>query len=347
MRLVLFNFESNKSSQVLAFALNWINEISKNVDKLYVVSLRCGEYAVNCNVEVHCINQENKTRLKTVLSIWKLLKNLHLKDNNIDGYFIHMAHYFVPIVYPFALLNKQQIVMWKTHTSKSFLVRVSTLLSNTIFSASPSSFPINTPKLISIGHGIDATNHFTFKRNCRGRLKNIVTVGRISRVKNTHLIVKSFLYLKRKDLFLYIVGDVLVESDNDYLVSIRSNIPKEFEQNIIFVGKVKFEKMPQLYRDMDLAVNLGDGGLDKAILEPMAMGIPVITSNESAKELFKCLQNNGVYLLDHKNDLTDRLNEVVRNNINFSRIELREEIIKNHSLNKLAKRIVSEFKNKN
>ena len=107
MNLVLFNFEMDKDSKALAFAIDWVNEISKNVDKLYVVSLRCKEYKVRENVEVFCINQDKKNRFQTILSIWKVLKQIH--KSKIDGYFVHMAHYFVPIIYPFAKYYNQKI----------------------------------------------------------------------------------------------------------------------------------------------------------------------------------------------------------------------------------------------
>jgi len=345
MNLILFNFESNKNSQALAFALDWINEISKNVDKLYVVSLRCGEYEVADNVEVYCINQDKKSRIQTIFSIWKVLKNIHKKDKNIGGYFVHMAHYFVPIIYPFAKYYNQKILLWYAHKSVPISLKIAGNLANKIFSISSQSMRLKTNKFEAVGHGIDTTNRFIMKDKFRDKIKNIVTVGRISKVKNVDMIVDAFLSLKRDDLYLYIVGDALAGDDADYLSNIKRSIPKEFQDNIIFTGSISFDKLPDIYKDIDLSINISDtGSLDKTIIEPMAMGIPIITSNDSAKQIFNDLNDHGVYLLDTKEDLKIKLKELVEKECDFNRIKLRDEVIKNHSLDSLAKEIVSEFK---
>lgn len=345
MNLVLFNFESNKNSQALAFALDWVNEISKNVDKLYVVSLRCGEYKVNDNVKVYCINQDKKNRIQTIISIWKILKEIHKKDKEISGYFVHMAHYFVPFIYPFAKLYKQKILLWYAHKSVPLTLRIAGILADKIFATSSQSMRLQTNKFEAVGHGIDTTNRFIFKDKFRDKIKNIATVGRISKVKNIDMIVDAFLSLERDDLCLYIVGDALAGDDDIYLANIKKTIPKKYEKNIIFTGSISFEKLPEIYNDIDLTINVSDtGSLDKAIIEPMAMGIPIITSNDSAKQIFEHLDTKGIYLLDTKEKLKTVLKKVVLENKEFDRLVLREEVVQNHSLGRLAKKIVGEFR---
>jgi len=344
MTLILFNFESNKNSQALAFALDWVDAIAKNIDKLYVVSLRCKDFQVANNVEVHCINQDKKNRIETIFSIWKTLYKIHKKDKNIDGYFVHMAHYFVPIIYPFAKYFNQKIVLWYAHKSTPFSLKIAGTLANKIFSISSKSMRLQTNKFEPIGHGIDTKNRFILKDNFRNKIKNIVTVGRISKVKNTHLIIEEFLKLNRDDLYLYVVGDTLTQDDKLYFDKIKNLIPKDKNKNIIFTGSISFENIINIYNNIDLAVNLGDGALDKAIIEPMAMGIPVITSNDSAKEIFTHLDGSGVYLLNNKDELKNILEFLVDKELNFNKDTLRAEIVNNHSLNRLAKKIIDEFK---
>ena len=344
MNLVLFNFESDKNSQALAFALDWINEIAKNVDKLYVISLRCGEYKVDDNVKVYCINQNKKNKIQTIFSIWNVLRQIHNKDKKIGGYFVHMAHYFVPFIYPFAKYYNQKIVLWYAHKSVSFTLRIANLFIDRAVASTSVGYQIKTKKLKIIGQGID-NNRFLLKNDFRDKIKNIVTVGRVSKIKNVDMVVEAFLSLKRDDLYLHIVGDALVGDDIEYLNIIKQSIPKKHEKNIIFIGSVSFEKLPAIYKDMDLAINISDtGSLDKTIIEPMAMGIPVITSNDSAKEIFNHLDEKGIYLLDKKEGLKDKLKKMISEKCDFSRVGLRDEIIRNHSLDNLVKKIVSEFK---
>jgi len=341
MSLILFNFESNKNSQALAFALDWVNEIAKNVDKLYVVSLRCGEYEVGENVEVFCLGQDKKNKIETIWSIFKTLTLIHKKDKNIQGYFVHMAHYFVPFIYPFSLFFRKKIILWYAHKSTPLTLKLAVLLVDKIVSISSKSMLLKTDKFQAIGHGIDTTKRFIFKKKFSKDIKNIVTVGRISKVKNTYEIVKAFLDLKRDDLLLYIVGDILGEDDKRYLQKIQQIISSSSQNKVVFTGKIPFHEIKGIYEEVDLAINLGDGALDKAIIEPMAMGIPVITSNDSAKEIFSHLDGKGVFLTK-KEGVKQTLQKVLEQK-NFDRELLRQEIVQNHSLKKLAKRIVDEF----
>lgn len=343
MNLILFNFELNKNSQALSFSIDWVNEIAKNVNKLYVVSLRCGEYNVANNVEVYCLYKDKKNRFQTVLSIWKVLKYIHEKDKNVSGYFVHMAYYFVPILYPFAKIFNQKIVLWYAHKSVPFNLKITNFLVDKVLTSTSIGYQIKTPKLRIIGQGIDCEK-FRIQKIPRKYVKNIVTIGRISKIKNIDTIVNAFLSLKRNDIYLYVVGDVLVKGDTDYLKKIKMSIPHEYKKNIIFTGSIPYNELPKIYQDIDLSINMSEtGSLDKAIIESMAMGIPVITLNESAKKLFFHLDEKGIFLCANKVALPKILQEVIEKNQNVNKKQLREEIIQNHSLNKLAQKIVSEY----
>jgi len=335
MKLVLFNFEMDQKSQALAFAIDWINEIAKNIDKLYVVSLRCKEYKVRHNVEVICIKQDKKNKLQTILSIWKALKYIHKKDR-VDGYFVHMAHYFVPIIYPFAKFYNQKIVLWYAHKSVTISLKIANFFTDIVVTSTKQGYRIKTNKLKILSQGID-TNKFNFK-NQHKNIKNIAVIGRISRIKNVKEIVESFTKLDNDDLKLYIVGDIM--GDKTYLKEIR----EVANNNVVFVGSIPFNRLHEFYKNIDLTINLSDtGSLDKVIVESMAMGIPVITSNESAKELFKHLDNKGVFLID-KSQLKEKLNFILNHQDLINNDSLRKEIIHNHSLNNLIKKIIGEFK---
>lgn len=342
MKIIIFNFESNHNSQALGFAIDWINALSCHVQKVYVISLRCGDFSVNSNVEIFCIEQNLKNKIKTILSIIKTLYTIHRQDK-INGYFVHMAHYFVPIIYPFALFFRQKIILWYAHKATPFSLRIANMLADKVLSSTTNGYNIKTSKLEIVGQGIN-TEKFFFKKNFSSKIRNIVVVGRISHVKNVDLIIKIFCDLQVEDVFLHIVGDAITQQDKYYFEAIRANIPKHLKERIVFRGAISFGVLPALYATMDLAVNLSDtGSLDKAILEPMAMGVPVITSNVSARALFGHLDKKGIYLVDKKEDFKDILKEVLQNIMMVDRTHLREEIMHNHSLDQLAQKIVRAF----
>jgi len=233
--------------------------------------------------------------------------------------------------------------MWKAHKSVTFSVKLATLLADKIFSVSKQSFRVKTKKANFIGHGIDTKDRFK-KQSHRDKIENIIVVGRVSSTKNILLLVRVFVKLLEQFDFLklYIVGDV--ENNSKYFEQVKSTIPDRVRKNVIFTGSIKFNTIVGIYKKMNLAVNLSDtGSLDKAIIEPMALGIPVITSNDTAHEIFKHLDNKGVFLVS-KEDLYNKFVDIVDNKYSIDRTLLRDEVVKNHSLENLARIITSEFK---
>lgn len=176
MNLIIFNYESNMDSR-FSFALDWINEISKNVSKVYVVSLRCGKYKVNDNVEIYCVGQDKKSRLQTILSIWKILDKIHKQDKNINGYFVHMAHYFVPLIYPFSVYFSQKIVLWYAHKSVPLSLQIANFFTDVAVASTSIGYQIKTDKLKIIGQGIDTTKRFLLKSLLMKKLKILYLLG--------------------------------------------------------------------------------------------------------------------------------------------------------------------------
>jgi glycosyltransferase involved in cell wall biosynthesis len=339
--LVIFCYELNENSSALGFTIDWVNEISKHVKKIHVVALRCGSYSVNSNVEVFCIKQNKKNKINTIFSIWKSLYLIHGRNKKIGGYFVHMAHYFVILIFPFAKFFRQKIVMWKAHKSTPVLLKIADKIVDEVVSSTSLGYRVKyTKKLNIVGQGID-TEKFKLKVNFGENIRNIATIGRISKSKNTASIVKAFILLNRVDLFLYVVGD----SDNSkYLEDVLKIIPECLRDNVIFTGVIKYKDLPKFYNDIDLTINLGGtGSLDKAIVESMSMGIPVVTSNESAKSIFQHLGNYGVFLLKDNKNLHSKLTEIINNNQYVNHEKIREEVIINHSLENLSKKILAFF----
>jgi glycosyltransferase involved in cell wall biosynthesis len=114
--------------------------------------------------------------------------------------------------------------------------------------------------------------------------KYIVFVGRIEPRKNISGLIKAFAYLKGKgfrDLCLVIVGD------QDRLFRER-HIFFEIEQmglaqDIIFTGGVSEQDLCMLYNGAEMLVYPAFAeGFGLPVVEAMACGIPVITSNSTA-----------------------------------------------------------------
>ena len=96
-------------------------------------------------------------------------------------------------------------------------------------------------------------------------------------------------------------------------------------------------KIAEFYAEGDIFVNLSDtGSIDKAILEAMASGLLVLTSNEAFKPIL-----SGKYLTE--NDPEQIAEKIIALSKSEKDENLREYVAKNHSLENLIKKIIKEL----
>ena len=95
--------------------------------------------------------------------------------------------------------------------------------------------------------------------------------------------------------------------------------------------------MPGYYQGADIFVNLSStGSIDKAVLEAMACGCLIITSNEAFKEILpaKYLVENSARVF------ADRIIEFKNS---APQDDLRQIVVEHHSLDKLINKIIQCF----
>jgi len=123
---------------------------------------------------------------------------------------------------------------------------------------------------------------------------------------------------------LVIVGSSVTEKDKSYKKKLVEEINnRKLEERVELVGDVPQKSLPEYYNKARAFVNLSEtGSLDKAVLEALAMNVPVYTTNEAfLGSAFPVFQN---------------IEEALRSEGNT-----RDYIVKNHSLERLINRIVN------
>ncbi len=117
----------------------------------------------------------------------------------------------------------------------------------------------------------------------------ILSIGRISPVKGYAVLIDAVhLALPQcNNLTVRIVGGPGLREQRGYEKNLKKSIhEKGLDQVIQFVGPKPHNEITSEYQHADVFVNLSDtGSLDKAVLEAMACGVPVITSNEAFQEI--------------------------------------------------------------
>ncbi len=280
-------------------------------------------------------------KLKYILNFYK---HIFRERKNYDAVFVHMNPEYVILGAPFWKLWRKKISLWYTHKQVDLKLRLAEKLADKIFSASKESFRLPSKKLKVMGHGIDASQfsifNFQFSNKNNDDKFRIITVGRIAPTKNLHILIEVAEVLKNKNFpfSLEIAGAPATESDKIYFENLKNTVKeKGMEDKVIFAGSIPHKDIPKFYADGDLFINLSDtGSVDKAVLEAMAAGLLVLTSNEAFKPIL-----SEKYLTENNSE------QIAEKIITLSKPEkdknLREYVLQNNSLENLIKNLIGEL----
>ncbi len=336
MKLLIITQKVNKSDPILGFFHRWIEEFSKYCEKVVVICLEKGDYSLAPNVKVLSLGKESRlSRLKYLLNFYKFLWQ---ERGNYDVVFVHMNPVYIVLAGWFWKIYQKSIALWYTHSHVDWKLQIAEKFSNLIFSASKESFRLKSGKLIITGHGIDTEIYRPAEIKKDKQI--ILSVGRLSRTKNHHLAIEAFSRLleNKSPRELWLVGEAIYKADLVYkqelidLIESRNLINK-----VRLLGMVTPDKMPAIYQQADLLVNLSDtGSLDKVVLEAMASGVRVVSSNEAYYRI-----------LPEKNLCSKRPEEISRA-IEGALTEpspqyLRDYVVENHNLTSLIVSLIKHF----
>ena len=291
MKLLIVTQAVDSEDPALGFFIRWVEEFAKHVESIEVICLREGEHdALPANVRVHSLGKEKSPprfarRLLYAIRFkwlaWRLRRDY-------DAVFVHMNPEYVVIAGPMWRMLGKRIGLWYVHRAVNLKLRIAALLADDIFTAAPESFRLATPKLHIVGHGIDTAEFRAPIRPLHDPLR-IVSVGRITPIKNLGTLIKAIALLGEKGIgaSVTLIGAPGSASDEVYQASLKELAAERgVSDRIIFAGSVPHAQMPERYRHFDISVNLAPtGGLDKAVLESMAAGLLVFASNEGFAEL--------------------------------------------------------------
>ena len=383
MKLLIFTQKVDLNDDVLGFMHGWITEFAKNCEKVTVIALGVGEINLPNNVKVVSLGKETgKSRIKYLINFYKYVWR---ERKNYDAVFVHMNKEYVILGGLIWRLLGKKIGLWYVHKQVSYQLKLAEKIADVIFTASPESFQLPSSKLKIIGHGIDL-NKFYYSPGVKpdGNFK-IIYVGRISKIKNQKLLIeainilvhpvksgeagarpvkyamhpegisrdKQFNGVNKKsinNIKVDFIGSPIYQDDNDYKNELIEQVKNSRLENYIqFIGSVPNKDMANVYRQADLSINLcPTGGMDKAVLESMATGLPVIVFNKTFAPLFNEFSN--LILLDlSAQELADKIQALLnkpKEELNLIGLNLRKKIIDKYNLTGLAGKIVSGLENK-
>lgn len=324
-KLLLITQAVDPADSALGFFCEWIEEMARDprVASIDVWCLRSGEWMSKpANVQVAVMPPQNRA--------WWFLS--HVVHSRFDAVFVHMSPIWVALGGWWWRLTKQRIVLWYTHGSTSMALRIAMKFANVVCTATKEAFPIKSEKVMAIGHGISSKFVARSSSIVAGKME-LLSVGRITQRKRVKETIEFFSLIrtKRPDAHLTWIGEPLTDADRAYAAEIGSPFA------VTFAGKKRFDELPSLYANANALLHLSaTGSLDKVVIEALAAGCPVFSTNPATREAVPGAFWDGA--LDQR-----AAEEVIRRAEEGMTMEERQEIATRFSLATLIKKIVDQL----
>lgn len=285
MKLLIITQKVDKDDSNLGFFHDWLDKMAGLAD-IFIIANEVKEYNLPENIKIYSLGKERKNcRIIRVIRYWLLLLKLLPKS---DGIFFHMCPEYVLAAGFLPKIFRKKSLLWYTHKSVNWKLWLAEKLVNKIFTASRESFRLASKKVKIVGHGINVD---FFKPGIVGRPKDLklLTVGRISPVKDLEVLISAVAELKNKfpGIIFDIAGEPLLKEDKNYLGNLKSLIQNRgLGNNIFFAGAKKYSDLPAVYNSHNVFIHASrTGSMDKAVLEALACGLNIFTSSEAYADL--------------------------------------------------------------
>lgn len=285
MDLLFITQKVDKDDDVLGFVHRWIEELAGHWNKVTVICLYEGIHSLPVNVKVRSLGKENGvSRFKYVWLFYK-----YIFSEKYDRVLVHMNHEYVVLGGCWWKLCGKKIGMWYSHKSLTMGLRIAVRFANIIFTTARQSVTFTTPKLRFMGHGIDVNAY-----HCTVRAENkkpvILTVGRVTKIKHCETLIEAAALLKKEGFQCHgvIVGGPATDADRSYEKELRVLVQKlDVKDSVEFTGSIPLDELLAWYCKADISVNMvPTGGFDKSVIEGMAAGNLVMSSNEVFRDHF-------------------------------------------------------------
>lgn len=346
MRILIFTQKVDRSDPVLGFFHNWLLEFSKKFTEVYVVCLYEGEHAMPSNVSVYSLGKDkNVGKIGYIKNLFIYMKQFSLK---YDAVFVHMNPIYVVILGAYFKLKGIPVYLWYVHKKVDTKLKIAMFFVKKVFTSGKESFGIKSEKLVYVGHGIKVENYpFSPHLYNRSALK-ICHIGRITPIKNIDILVDAVAKLNSRGVNteLHLLGDTIGDKDLEYKRTLQSLIFKsKITDKVFFRGWVAQEKISDVIQDINIAVNLApNGGMDKAVLETVLLGIPTFASNTIFSSVFE--QYNSLFAYKYRDayDLVSKIQLSLENkDVADVVLYLSNKIRKDFSVESLVGKISEEI----
>lgn len=318
----------------------WFDALGRRADSLVLLAKRVGAGNLPSGTEVYSLDASGRGgRMRRLYKFWELFSRHFARS---DAVLFHQIPEFVIAASPFLIGRRKIAALWYAHGAVTRRLRFAERRVDYVFTSSLDGFRIPSKKAIVLGQAIN-TDFFQPVTGNQSPVTShelrLLTVGRISPVKDCEIIIGACSLLKQtwsRPWSLSIVGGQLHAGDRTYIERLKTLVlEKGLSAYVRFHGERPYSEMAQTMRDHDLFLNTSrTGSLDKAVLEAMACGLTVVTSNEAYRTVLP-----AAYFLERSSpeSLAERIKALAdepRPNTSLREIVVRDHAL-SHTIEKL------------
>ena len=240
----------------------------------------------------------------------------------------HMAPIFAILAEPLARPRRVPLLLWFTHWKSSRTLALAERLSTAVLSVDRRSFPLESTKVLAIGHGIDMQEFACVERAPSARLR-VLALGRTSPAKGLETIVRA---AEIADVDLELRGPSLTDKE-------RAERTRLEALGARVEPPVPRADVPALLARKDVLVNnMREGALDKVVYEAAATCMPVLASNAGFEDV---LPPDLRFSREDPEGLAAKLRALAARDRNELGRELRARVERRHSVEHWADAVIA------
>lgn len=339
---------------ILGFSSTWAAKIAARVDHLHVLALEVRRHELPSNVTVWSLGREDGTTRRQRFFRHQRTASSLLLTGQVDGVFVQQTEINVLMTAPYALVRRIPIVLFKAHSmSLRPMLKVANRLITRAITSVETAYPLDTWKKVVVGQGIDVDRLQPSDGNghaVRSTFR-VVSVGRLAQVKRYEVQVEAARLLRergRTNVTFHIYGGWNYAGYAEYLARLRATIDAAgLTDTFLFEGEVPFTAIADVYREADVVVHsCASLSLDKAVLEAMACGIPVVVPEQPWAPIIGPHARELTFPATDAKAMADRIEGLLTRTPDERTAlgrDLRDVVVRDHSADHFADTLVSLF----